>query len=467
MPLGGVRRVSLKAGADLDGFRRAARALVAGGVAPDAAIFEEGESLFPDEPPADAAPLALPAVVHRIVEEAGAHADPVRYALLYRLIWRVLHGERALPAIASDPLVHRLDGMRRAVRRDLHKMTAFVRFRERPDGRFVAWFEPEHHILEAAAPFFVGRFGSLDWSILTPRGSIHWLGGELAFGPPASRADAPASDAFEDAWRGYYRATFNPARVNPKLMRAEMPERYWRNLPEAREIPDLLRASRARADMMVEAGPTTPRKREPAAALRLMGAPREPTTLDELNALLRAAEPLFDGVTGAVCGEGPAGAAIMFVGEQPGDEEDRRLRPFVGPAGRLFDRALGEAGVAREASYLTNAVKHFKHEPRGKRRIHATPNAGEIAHYRWWLTKEVELVRPRLVVALGASAVRALTGRAASVVRERGPARFGGRDGFVTVHPASILRQPDERARAAAYAAFVSDLAQARALADA
>jgi len=180
-------------------------------------------------------------------------------------------------------------------------------------------------------------------------------------------------------------------------------------------------------------------------------------TLDALNAALRATEPPED-ATQPVAGEGPVGAPIAFVGEQPGDEEDRQGRPFVGPAGRLFDRALAEAGIERDHSYVTNAVKRFKFVQRGKRRLHRKPTAGEIAHARWWLERELNLVHPQIVVALGATAAYALAERRVAVKRERGPFVFGRRRGYVTVHPSSLLREPDKTARRAAFDAFVADL---------
>jgi putative DNA modification/repair radical SAM protein len=158
--------------------------------------------------------------------------------------------------------------------------------------------------------------------------------------------------------------------------------------------------------------------------------------------------------TRAVLGEGPVGAPIAFVGEQPGDQEDLVGRPFVGPAGQLLDAALGEAGIDRAACYLTNAVKHFEYEQRGKRRLHKSPTSSEIKHYRWWLQKELQLVASRMVVALGASAVLAVAGKAQSVLKARGPAEFG----YVTVHPSCLLRLPDAVARQEGYAAFVADL---------
>lgn len=188
-------------------------------------------------------------------------------------------------------------------------------------------------------------------------------------------------------------------------------------------------------------------------------------TLESLNDALRKSEPPAPGTGRVVPGEGPPGATLAFVGEQPGDQEDRAGRPFVGPAGRLFDRALAEAGLARERVYVTNAVKRFNFVQRGKHRIHRKPGTAEIVHYRWWLTRELDLVHPRLVVALGATAGLALAGRRVAVTRERGPMSFGNRPGFLTVHPSFLLRLPDETARDEAYGRFVDDLRQAGRLA--
>lgn len=191
-----------------------------------------------------------------------------------------------------------------------------------------------------------------------------------------------------------------------------------------------------------------------------------PRTLAGLNALGADLGSFVAGGARAVPGEGPMGAALALVGEQPGDVEDAQGRPFVGPAGHLLDRALAAAEIPREACYLTNAVKHFKFVQRGKRRIHQKPTAGEVSHYRWWLEAELDLVAPHLVVALGTTALLALTGKALTLARTRGPARLGHWDGFVTVHPASVLRTPREK-RPQAFAALVADLRAARELSEA
>jgi uracil-DNA glycosylase len=441
---------------------------VAWNVAAEADLF--GEAAPKDAPAAPA--IALPRALAGLIEPVVCHTDVERYALLYQAIWRVLSGERQLLEVASDPLVHRLQAMAKSVHRDIHKMHAFLRFREvgDPDGgeRYVAWFEPQHHILEAAAGFFVERFRSMAWSILTPEGSLHWDRAVLHVGPPARRDEAPAADQLEAAWRSYYESVFNPARVNPRAMRQHMPAKYWRNLPEAAAIEGLVRDAPRRVHEMLEREAAAQAKRDPAKAVAAMsdliqnGGPR---TLAELNRTIAASPPLTRGADRAVLGEGPMGAAIAFVGEQPGDQEEREGRPFVGPAGQLLDRALAEAGIDRAAAYLTNAVKHFKYEPRGKKRLHKRPNPGEVKRYRWWLQKELAFVRPQLVVALGNTALLGLTGEPLSVMKARGPLPLSGFPGYATVHPSYLLRLPDEAARQAAYGQFRDDLARAARLA--
>jgi uracil-DNA glycosylase len=177
--------------------------------------------------------------------------------------------------------------------------------------------------------------------------------------------------------------------------------------------------------------------------------------------------PLWENATQTVFGEGPPDAEIMLVGEQPGDKEDREGRPFVGPAGLLLDRALAEAGVDRGRVYVTNAVKHFKFEPRGKRRLHKRPNASEIKICRRWLLDEIEAIGPRLVVALGATAAQGLTGRAIPVGANRGAVLdvANGLRVFVTIHPSALLRLEDEEDKRSGYASFVNDLRSAEQLA--
>lgn len=185
----------------------------------------------------------------------------------------------------------------------------------------------------------------------------------------------------------------------------------------------------------------------------------------KLDALSRRAAscqacPLWKDATQTVFGEGPPNADVMFVGEQPGDREDREGRPFVGPAGLLLDNALVEAGVDRKRIYVTNAVKHFKFERRGKRRLHKRPNASEIKICRYWLFEEIEAVSPRLIVALGATAAQGLVGKAIPVQRSRGSV-FTAENGlrvFMTIHPSALLRLQGKEEKRSGYARFVNDL---------
>lgn len=455
--------VQLKPGADIDGFRAAVRMLAARRAPPQSVTWSVAGDvdLFGKRVMETAPPVGLPRALGDLIELVVCHSDPERYALIYAAVWRVLNGERALLEVQSDPLVHRLEAMAKSVRRDLHKMHAFVRFREThdPNGteRYGAWFEPQHFIVEATAGFFVERFRSLVWSILTPLASLHWDRTTLTVGPPAERGAAPRSDVFEEAWRCYYENVFNPARLNPKAMRQHMPAKYWRNLPEAQSIAGLVQQAPARAREMIAREAAERSKRDPLKAVAAM-TDQGPRSLEEINRIIAASEPLTPGADRAVLGEGPIEPAIAFVGEQPGDQEECQGRPFVGPAGQLLDKAMTEAGIDRSRVYMTNAVKHFKYEPRGKKRLHKRPNPGEVKRYRWWLHKELAFVRPGLVVAMGGTALLGLTGKPLSVLKVRGPMPFGDQAGYATVHPSYLLRLPDDAARRHAYEAFRDDL---------
>ena len=413
--------------------------------------------------------LTVPRDFPELARTVVCHRDAGRFDLLYRLLLR-LQREPTLLRIVTDDDVHRANAMAKAVRRDLHKMTAFVRFREvvGPDGAeaFVAWFEPEHHIVERVSRFFVERFAAMHWSILTPLRCLHWDGAALHIGEGASRADAPDDDAMEAYWRTYYANIFNPARLKIKAMKAEMPEKYWRNLPEAQLIAPLIAGAARRAEAMVMNQPTLPPERHVRQAQRqLAEAPAVSGGLESWEQARVAAKDcarcgLCQHATQTVFGEGPLSAPVMFVGEQPGDQEDLAGKPFVGPAGQVFDRIMGGAGLDRSRAYVTNAVKHFKFSVRGKRRLHERPNAGEISACRFWLGLERDFVKPKLVVALGATALNALTGHKGSLasMRERDLTLEDGTALIATVHPSYLLRLPDESARDRETARFRSDL---------
>ncbi len=458
-----IYRVALTAPDDFDGWRAAARRLAMNGVDPADIVWQVGETsadLFGDAllpPDRNGAAFSVPRAFVDLAQSAILHSESERFALLYTLLCR-LRDRPGLMQDKADPLLRRVDVLAKAVRRDIHKMRAFVRFRALEDDagpRFIAWFEPDHHIVRANAGFFMRRFATMRWSILTPEVSIHWDGDVLTEGPGASRGDAPADDPVEDVWKGYYAAIFNPARLKTGAMLSEMPKKYWRNLPEAALIPDLIAGAQAREAAMIATAPLpekAPPKRQGNAATVWA------SIRDEAMSCTRC--PLHRDATQTVFGEGPLDAPLLFIGEQPGDQEDLAGRPFVGPAGQLFDRALVEAGVDRSRAYVTNAVKHFKFERRGKRRLHQSPDAGEIEACRWWLKQEIDLIRPRIIVALGASAARAMLGKAVTISRTRGQAIAldGGAEGWVTVHPSYLLRLPDEDRRAEEQARFIEDL---------
>jgi probable DNA metabolism protein len=481
-----LKRVTLAHQTDFDGWRAAARSAVLAAVPPDQIVWRVGtdsaEDLFATE---DIAEPGLPSVdrpaftVSRtfvaLAKELILHRDPGRFSLMYRLLWR-LRQEPHLLADASDPDVHLAHTMTKSIHRDIHKMHAFVRFKEivAPDGEaaFIAWFEPDHYIIETTGPFFVRRFTGMRWSILTPDGSAFWDKVALRFGPGADKADVPDEDRLEAYWLTYYASIFNPARLKIDAMQKEMPKKYWKNLPEARMIEGLIRDAGTRMEAMIVAEPTTPSKRGSAVAKRDASAlPSEPpqtvpTTLAEARVAAKSCRrcDLYGAATQVVFGEGPEDAEIMFVGEQPGDKEDLAGHPFVGPAGAMFNRALDEAGVDRARVYVTNAVKHFKYEPRGKVRLHKKPDGGEIQACRWWLDLERSFLKPKLIVALGASAGQGLLGRTVRVNAERGKPMTmqDGAPVFLTVHPSYLLRLPDAEAKAREYARFVDDLRAVR-----
>jgi len=476
----GMRTVEMQDRVELDEWRSHARELLAASVPPEDVTwtFVGDTSLFgaSKEPRVLASSpsvttTAVPREFLSLADSVLAHTDPQRFGLLYRILWRLTHGERDLIHRITDPDMARAIDCEKNVRRDSHKMKAFVRFRERPavandQPVYLSWFEPEHYIVERVAPFFVRRFAGMHWSILTPYRSAHWNGDELSFGAGAAKADAAGDDALEDLWRTYYANIFNPARLKISAMKSEMPVKYWKNLPEAQVISTLIREARPRMQEMVEAQPTTPRKRVAGPSIgRVTGTVPEGSLAglrDQARDCRRCA--LWQPATQTVFGVGPDNAKVVVIGEQPGDQEDLAGVPFTGPSGKLFDRALAEAGIERSKLYITNTVKHFKFEvqmtPRGKRRLHKRADPDEQAACRPWLLAELERIKPEVIVCLGSMAAANLFGSSFKLLAERGQWRVleDGTRAFATVHPSYLLRLPDESARAQAYRDFVRDL---------
>ncbi|MGR3466417.1 MAG: UdgX family uracil-DNA binding protein [Shimia sp.] len=459
-------------------WRAAARAGASNGIAPEAIDWRfEGDpaGLFEGAPlPAPTSALTVPKAFVQLADGAVWHADPARFALLYEGLLRI----QRTPALLRDPGdagMAKLRGMQKNVARCIHKLHAFVRFRELPSDdrpRFAAWFEPTHHSIEPGTPFFARRFGDMDWMIATPDVTARFEGGKLSFHPGQPKPDLP-DDAHEDLWTQYYRSIFNPARVKVSAMCSEMPRKYWKNMPETRIIPELLASAEGRVREMQEAAPTLPplyarriaeRRAPPRVSEPMADLFTEQLTREDL--IIRAeAVPAEDGYGRMVLGTGPMPAPLMVVGEQPGDVEDREGRPFVGPAGQMFDRAAQTAGLKRDNAYVTNAVKRFKYVQRGKRRLHQSPDRDDIAHGRWWLEMEEQLVKPKLILSLGGTAAEVLTGDRKGLLKRRGQVeegRFGPT--FLTVHPAYILRLPSPEQKAEEEARFTEDLAKAHAL---
>jgi DNA polymerase len=423
-----MRRVVLANETDWEGWRKATRSLVLAGVAPEDVRWsvrshdEEGDPVQEKT-----GSFGVSRTLVTLASFAIQARDRERFDLLYRLVWRAHAGEKA--DAAETRSAH---GLAFAVRAEAHKMRTLLRYLPMQEGnrtRYLGWYEPAHYVLEANAQLIARRFPDLVFSILTPDGGAHWDGTELRFS--SGVASVSDDEALQSWWRKHHASLLRDARVGTAI-------------PEAEQLDEVPRPP--------DHPPLGPVVLPLHADAPLQDAMHEASDCRRCH--------LHELATQTVFGEGPAHAKVLFVGEQPGDQEDVIGRPFVGPAGQIMDRAMEEAGIDRRTVYITNAVKHFKFEPRGKRRIHKTPEAPEIQACRFWLDVELVRLRPKLVVAMGGTAARALLGRAVTITRERGrPIEMpDGQAAFVTVHPSFLLRVPDEDAKAREYRAFVDDL---------
>ncbi len=477
MKVGDTKSAVIVLDGTLDHWRHHVRALAASGDLPESVRWvdprrspaEPTGGLFASAPPAAAAEptqakgdasgqaLLLPRRFVEQLKTVSCFRSEEMWLVAYRLLRRIVMGERDLMEDPLDKDVTAFLRMEKAVRRDAHKMHAFVRFRciqdadARGGERFIAWYEPSHLIVEREAEFFRKRFPSMDWSILSPDRCAHWDGKEVTITAGATRDAAPTDDELEELWCAYYASIFNPARVKLKAMTAEMPRKFWHTLPETQQIPDLLADVPRRLAEMAE---TSRRMAESAMPFVPQGAP-----LAELKDALPGCEgcELFSNHTSAVAGEGPENASIAILGEQPGDLEEQAGRPFVGPAGQVLDELLSGAGLPREKLYLTNAVKHFRHEvqfksgERGKRRLHKRPTLEHVSRCQPWFDAEMGRVQPETLICLGATAARSVFGPTfrmpspgdAPIART---SRYAKRT-HVTFHPAAILRAPTPERR--------------------
>lgn len=513
-----------------EAWRDAARTALREGYAPEEIDLQDATATntialsFGLEAPPTGTPVAQPHTSKSFLEEAelvAVHRNPGRWNLLYRVLWR-LQSNRNLLKIEVDADVAEMNRFAAQVKRDLHKMHAFVRFRKvmkpgevllaehRPEvieevlvpadvspgetdaethhlvlkthtpfgvakseieqcepemrddvdecEHFISWYQPDHRILPLAAPFFAERFAIMRWSILTPDASVSWdpATKQLLWSAGVPRESEPNEDELESLWRSYYASIYNPARLNPQAMRSEMPVRYWKNLPEVTLLPTLITQSKTRVETMVT------RQKEKTSAAEFV--PQE-HTIDAIRSALPTCKgcDLYCHATQSVGGQGPASAKLLVVGEQPGDQEDLKGMPFVGPAGRLLDQALDELGIDRSLLYVTNAVKHFKFVQRGKLRLHQNPRLSEIVACKPWLLAEIDAIRPRVVLCLGASAAKAMLGGTFGLMKQRGEVLstpYAERV-MATLHPSAILRARDDASREGMMEMFKTDLAKA------
>ncbi|WP_158945410.1 UdgX family uracil-DNA binding protein [Granulicella sp. S190] len=517
-----MKRIPLEP--DFNAWREAAREALHLGYRPDELDLQDSTAPVTLDLALESAgdptgvPVTAPHTSKAFLESASvaaAHRDPQRWNLLYRILYR-LQSNRNLLKISVDPDIGELERLESQVRRDLHKMHAFLRFRlvlepgdpnarpivvdeslpsepephhlvlatptpfginrtelphcdpdplatptpSQPDTceHFIAWYQPDHRILPLAAPFFAERFSIMRWTILTPDASVSWDPAikQLTFAPGLPRESAPAEDELEDLWRSYYASIYNPARMNPGMMRSEMPVRYWKNLPEVSLLPQLITQSQNRVSAMV-----TRQQQQPSAQPFVP----EDHSLPELRAALPGCKgcDLYKESTQVVPGSGGAHARLLVVGEQPGDQEDLQGEPFVGPAGRILDRAMAELNIDRSKIYLTNAVKHFKFVQRGKFRLHQNPRMSEITACRPWLLAEIDTVKPQVILCLGASASKSLLGGTFALMRDHGKILETpyASQVIATIHPSAVLRARDKESGEQLYNFLRDDMALA------
>jgi probable DNA metabolism protein len=363
------------------------------------------------------------------------HRDEDKWRLLYSLLWRLNHGEPGLLSLEDDAEVVKARFMEKAVLRDMHKMQVFVRFKE-SHHNLVAWYEPGHAITESVAPYFLQRYQDQPWVIHTPALSVRWNLKELEFSAGLAQPPRFLVEDSDETWSRYRAAQDSLEKVHIVPLKP----------PRKSEVGD--------------APAKAPKPPHPAE-------PPETTQLTKLRAAAKHCLvcPFAKYSTQTVFGEGAKKAAIMIVGEQPGDQEDRQGHPFVGPAGALLDEILEELGIDRDQVYVTNAVKHFKFTQRGKVRLHAKPSASEVHACRPWLEKEIEAVEPQVIVALGATAAASVCGRAVKIGAEHGSWLGGALPNtrvLVSWHPSAILRSIDEESRHEKRAQLKEDLRKVR-----
>ena len=480
--------VKLEANGDVDEWRNAARLLLSNDIAPEQIDWQQEQpgasNIFGpignrrplDDLKPGSKPIMVPKDFIPLAEKVVCHSSQTRFALLYRLLWRIQDDKKLLEALSDEDVVlaHKL---KKSVRRDSHKMKAFVRFKEIVDEqppstarrRFVAWFEPDHFIVKRVAPFFQRQFTDMDWILATRKGSAAWDGEALSF--TAVPATKPSTeDATDDLWQIYFANIFNPARLKIKAMQTEMPKKYWKNLPEAELIPRLIAEAEATVAAMRARQASTP----PAfhSKLQAARAPDEPT--QGIEGTIEHEKQQARTCSGAISIKMPPkwssakGHKMLKSCLLASNPVTRKTLPADISPGQpaRFSMALWSRQVSRDLM-SNNAVKHFKYTPRGKRRIHQKPNMGEIRACRWWLDREIKMIKPKLIVSLGATAFYALTQRQQRLGDVRGKTVSLSEEQtlFVTVHPSYLLRIPDPKAKKVQTERFLNDIQRVKTLA--
>ena len=486
-----MKTIVLKKQGDFDEWRTIARLLLQEEMRPEDVFwhYHSAPTLFdsePASPPSEkyqpsqrSQEFLVPKQFINLAKNVICHESEDSAALLYRLLYRLQQDKTVLERIYDIDTATALS-RQKAVCHDIHHMHAFLRFKEIDNlgddtfrRCFTAWYEPQHFIITEAIPFFSRRFSDMDWQILTPKGSAFYFNKRLFFGEPIFKKPQN-KDQTEELWKTYFASIFNPARLKVKTMQSHMPKKYWSNLPEAQMIDSLI----GNAETRIEKMERQPVLQPPLFHSRLskrcaqnilqtnLKSQAKLGTLDHLNKGVKSCKrcPLHCSATQAVCGEGPENASLMIVGEQPGDREDLVGRPFIGPAGQIFEKAAYKAHIQRNEVYITNAVKHFKYELKGRKRLHKRADRSEVEHCRWWLMKEIDLVKPKLIVAMGKTALFSLTGLNEPITglvgkiletEEKSPI-------LVTFHPSYLLRIKSEELKKQETARFEQSLQLAR-----